>query len=146
MVPVVRFELTTYRLRSGCSTTELNRRLSFRRASYPVPLSRSSAFRRAITGKGILFLSHLSHRLADHRQEGVAVAIEFAGADTGQLAHAVGIAGFLADHFQQCAVMEDDVGRHALGAGEFQPAGLELVPEIVVGRAEHGGGAAAAAA
>ena len=33
MVPVVRFELTTYRLRSGCSTTELNRRLSFKLAS-----------------------------------------------------------------------------------------------------------------
>src|SRR5665647_1983032 len=52
MVPIVGFELTTYRLQGGCSTPELNRRLGNSRRGAGAYFTRFKAGRGPLGGRG----------------------------------------------------------------------------------------------
>src|SRR5206468_60702 len=55
-----------------------------------------------------------TRRTGDHREEGIAIALELGGADAAQAAERLAVARAEAGHLDQRAVVKDDIGRSAV--------------------------------
>src|SRR6266851_4409800 len=74
-----------------------------------------------------------------HLQERLAIALELAAADAGDLAELGEITRAAADHVHQRRVMEDNIWRHALFARELQSRAAQTLPQRLVGGGERAG-------
>src|SRR6266446_3827568 len=70
-----------------------------------------------------------------HFEERLAIPLELAAADAGDLGERSKVARPPADHIHQRRVVEDNVRRHALFTRQLEPAAAQTLPEgLVVGR------------
>src|SRR5207253_4834294 len=90
-------------------------------------------------GRGLLAPRRRAALAGDHREEGIAIALELGGADTAQPAERLAVAGLEAGHLDQRAVVEDHVGRDALRLGELEPAPPQGLEQRFVLRLVEGG-------
>src|SRR6266849_2499685 len=72
-----------------------------------------------------------------HLQERLAIALELAAADAGDLAELGEAARSPSDHVHERRIVEDNVRRHALFARQLQAASAQALPERLVFRRER---------